>query len=58
MAQTDIPDKIGSSLRPVEGEHRRLTTKPLPTAFRVSSVLVFGVPVDLRGSVIFGGVDW
>ena len=40
----------------MECQHRRLTTKPLPTAFWVSLVLVFVVPVDLRWSVIFGWV--
>ena len=38
------------------GSSPMLTTKPLLTAFRVSLVLVFGAPVDLRGSVIFGRV--
>ena len=43
-------------LRPGRRQHRRQSTNSLPAAFRVSLVLVFGAPVDPRGSVIFGGV--
>ena len=48
VATRQLLNKIDTSLRPAECQRRRLTSKPLPTAFRVSLVLVFGVPVDLR----------
>ena len=56
---TDVAQKYQDnwlSLRPGRRQHRRQSTKSLPAAFRVSLVLVFGAPVDPRGSVIFGGV--
>ena len=36
----------------------RSTTKPSLTAFRVSSVVAFGAPVDLRRSVVLAALNW